>query len=421
MTTTPPALDHPVLACTGRIAAALDEAMASDPVLMTTAAKATALVELSRVTSRLQGLVLRVLAHADDVALDAGARSPASWLAHHTRGGRGAAASALALAESLEETWHGVREGLLLGRVNLDQARIIARALDELPDDLDPEILARAEAHLVAEAAHFDPHQLRILGRKVLEVVAPDVAEDEERKKLEDEERRARRATQLTMRRRGDGTTDISIRVSDAVAGRLKTYLDAYAAPRRDHLEPDGERTDPETGRRVPYSVRLGRAFCALLESMPGERLPRHGGSATTVVVTIDLDDLRRQIGVARLDTDDRISAAEAMRLACSAKIVPLVLGGQGQPLHLGRARRFFDDRQRLAMAVRDQHCRAEGCDIPATWCEAHHRGDPWSRGGRTDLEEGVLLCSWHHHRAHDTDFLVSHLPNGDVRYRRRT
>ena len=28
---------------------------------------------------------------------------------------------------------------------------------------------------------------------------------------------------------------------------------------------------------------------------------------------------------------------------------------------------------------------------------------------------------SWHHHRAHDAAYLVKYLPNGDVRYRRRT
>ncbi|PWN00827.1 HNH endonuclease, partial [Nocardioides silvaticus] len=88
--------------------------------------------------------------------------------------------------------------------------------------------------------------------------------------------------------------------------------------------------------------------------------------------------------------------------------------------LDLGRTRRLFSPAQRKAMRWRDQHCRAEGCTIPAGWCEAHHL-DPWANGGNTDLDRGVLLCSWHHHRAHDPTHTAEKLPNGDIRFHRRT
>lgn len=414
-------LDHPVLTCARELDAALDRVAGIDPTYMSTPAKAVALKELSRISERTRGLLLRVLANADAVALDQGARSAADWLAHETKAVRGPAVAAGRLAEALDERWHLLQGAFLAGEVNEQQAGVIARALDELPAGLDAEIRVGAETHLVAQAAHFDARHLRILGRKVWEVVAPDAFEDHEGRTLEEEERRARQTTRLIMRRRGDGTTDLHIRVSDMVAARLTTYLEAYAAPRRGHLDPTRDRTDRDTGERVPYAVLLGRAFCSMLESVPSQRLPRHGGSATSVVVTIAFEGLRDDLGAAGLDTGDRISAGEAIRLACNASILPVVLGGKGQPLHLGRARRLFDSRQRLAMAVRDGECRAHGCDIPAAWCEAHHRGRPWRLGGRTDIEEGVLLCSWHHHRSHDRDYATEHLPNGDVRFRRRT
>ena len=413
---------HPVLACAAQAHAAVDEAALADPVLMTTSEKAEALVELSRAADRLHGLRMRVLAASDDVADDAGARSPAAWLAHHTRGSHGAALADARVAEALEHRWHQVRAGLLAGSVNLEQARVITRALDDLPDDLDADVVSRAEVYLVEQAAAFDPRHLRVLGRKVLEVVAPDVAEDHERRALEDEERRARRLTRLTFRRRGDGTTEIHARVCDAVAGRLRTYLEAFANPRRD--DADDPHAQPPPQQRAPLEVRLGRAFCSLLETLPASVLPRHGGSATTLVITIGLEQLRRQVGVASLgaglDGPGRLSATEALRLACTARIVPAVLGGKAQPLHLGRARRLFSDAQRLAMAVRDGTCRAEGCDIPADWCEAHHLERPWSRGGLTDLEDGVLVCSFHHHRAHDPDYATD-LHAGRLRFSRRS
>ncbi|WP_366916413.1 HNH endonuclease signature motif containing protein [uncultured Nocardioides sp.] len=68
---------------------------------------------------------------------------------------------------------------------------------------------------------------------------------------------------------------------------------------------------------------------------------------------------------------------------------------------------------------MRDKTCRAEGCDTPGTWCEAHHL-DPWQPGGPTDLDNGVLLCHHHHHRIHDPAYRTERLPNGDHRFHRR-
>lgn len=66
---------------------------------------------------------------------------------------------------------------------------------------------------------------MRRLGRRVLEVVAPEVAEEHERHALEDAERRARETTFLLLRGRGDGPTDVRGRIPDLLASRLTTYL----------------------------------------------------------------------------------------------------------------------------------------------------------------------------------------------------
>ena len=101
--------------------------------------------------------------------------------------------------------------------------------------------------------------------------------------------------------------------------------------------------------------------------------------------------------------------------------ILPAVLGGASEVLDLGRTRRLFSRAQRRALALAHPECQAEGCTVPATWCEAHHCRDPWARGGRTDLADGTLLCGWHHHRAHDDSYDQRRLPNGDFRFHRRT
>jgi hypothetical protein len=70
-------------------------------------------------------------------------------------------------------------------------------------------------------------------------------------------------------------------------------------------------------------------------------------------------------------------------------------------------------------MNLRDGQCRAEGCTIPAAWCEAHHLR-PWADHGRTDLADGALLCSHHHHLAHDSHYHHTIQADGRLRFRPR-
>jgi hypothetical protein len=229
----------------------------------------------------------------------------------------------------------------------------------------------------------------------------------------------------VSFRPRGDGVTDVLARVPDQVAERLRVYLDAFTAPRRQSLSGAGMETSGESHdgdvARLPFPRQRGEAFCALMEHLPADGLPMHGGSPTSVMVMIDFEALQLATGIAETSAGGSLTVGEVRRLACGANILPVVLGGGSEVLDLGRSRRLFSPAQRKALAIRDRRCRAEGCEIPAAWCEAHHVARPWSRGGRTDLGDGVLLCSFHHHRAHHPKHRTDRLPNGDVRFTRRT
>ncbi|MFD4325516.1 DUF222 domain-containing protein [Nocardioides sp. NPDC058538] len=405
---------HPVLGAVVAITAALDGVAAANPSFMATDQKAATLLEIARAKAQLAELELRVLATADDVTAESGARDVAAWLHHHTHQRPETLRADLRLAEALDRSYGLVAEAMRAGSCNPAQAHVIVNALDDLPADLDPEIKTKAEETLVDYAARFDPTQLRRLGRRILDVIAPEIAEAEEARRLTAEEAHARKKTRLAMRRLGDGTTRITAVIPDAAADRLATNLEAFASPRRD----DGTRT--ETGDYLPYDRRLGRAFCQMLEAIDPTRLPVHGGDATTVIVTIDIDQLRTEAGIAQIVGGSPISAAEARRLACTANIIPAVLGGASEVLDLGRKERFFTAAQRRALLLRSATCEAEGCDIPGTWAEAHH-WIAWAQGGPTDLDNATLLCSHHHHRAHDATYLHERLPNGDIRFTRRT
>ena len=405
---------HPVVACAERIGQELAEIAVVPVELMSSDEKAEALVALSATAGQLEALRLRLLAASDDVAAEAGARDAGAWLAHQIRGDRREQQRDLRLGQALADRWQCVQAGLADGAVNLAQARVITHALDQLPADVPAEQVTQAERHLVEYAADFGPRDLRVLGRRILDVVAPDVAEAAEARALEDEERRAAETTVLTLTPCGDGTTRISGRIPDATAHRLATYLDAFTSPRR-----GGATNHPDAPG--PLHRRRGEAFCALLEHLDPKRLPVHGGDATTVIVTMTLDQLRNDLATAGVisSDDQRISAAQARRLACTAGLIPVVLGGRSEILDLGRTSRLFNPAQRKALRVRDRRCRARGCTIPATWCEAHHL-KPWALGGTTDLDDGVLLCSFHHHRAHDPTYETTRHPDGELEFTRR-
>ena len=224
---------HRLLACLRVLEQAVDQASTTNPAFLTGTEKEQALLGLTRLRDRIDALAATVLAVAEDVAAEHGARSPADWLASHTHTDYRQVARSARLGQALVSRWTGVADALTQGTLSTAHATAIVAALDALPTFVDPEILAKAEAHLIAAATQHTPQQLRILGRRILEVVAPDAFDDHERRLLQAEEARARRRTFLQLRPNHDGTTDLRGRLPDPVADRLTTYLEAFTSPRQ--------------------------------------------------------------------------------------------------------------------------------------------------------------------------------------------
>ena len=103
----------------------------------------------------------------------------------------------------------------------------------------------------------------------------------------------------------------------------------------------------------------------------------------------------------------DVLSPGVVRRMACDAEIIPMVLGGDSEPLDVGRSRRLFTRAQRLALAVRDKGCSWAGCTVPASWCDAHHVVH-WRHGGHTSVSGGALLCPKHHTEVHERNLTAT-------------
>ncbi|MGD9957809.1 DUF222 domain-containing protein [Nocardioides sp.] len=389
---------------------------------MDAAETASTLVALTRLSAQVAELELRVAAHAERIRVEdaSGATSAASWWAHVTRLTRRTAQHRMALARALDTGHEPVRDAFAAGAVVLEQAEVIVRAVAELPDDVGPANVARAESELVALAGEHDAKRLRVLGRRILDVVASEVAEAQEARLLAREERAAQASARFTMADDGHGRVHGRFTLPAAQGAMLRTALTALAAPRHLAAHSGGGGGPMPSAQRLATPERLGQAFAEYVERFPTDHLPSTGGVNATIVVTIPLSTLQAGAGAGTLDTGEPITADQARRLACEAAIIPVVLGGNSQVLDLGRRRRLHTRAQRIALALRDRGCTAEGCDWPPALCHAHH-DHPWSHGGPTNLINGRLLCPRHHTRIHDPTYQTTHLPNGKITFTRRT
>ncbi len=382
-------------------------------------ATAQSLVALSELESRVAELKHRVLAHASSVRVEetTGATTTATWLARSTRATVRSSRRAVHLASGLE-TYEVLRVAYAAGRVCTEQADVILRALEALPADVPAEVRAKAETMLVDLAGSHDARDLRVLGDRILDIVAPSVGEAHEAARLAAEERAAAKKTMLRMTPDGHGSVHGRFIVPELHAAMLRKHLMALVVHDKQTLtsaESSCEGGPPEPAKTAT-ALEQGAAFCELLERLDGTAVPKTGGTGATVVVTMSVETLMGGLAAATIDTGDRITAATARRLACEAGIIPVVLGGKGEVLDVGRTKRLFTRAQRIALVLRDRGCTAAGCQTGPWFCHAHH-DHPWALGGKTDLANGRLLCPTHHRTAHDDRYELKVLADNQVEF----
>ena len=93
------------------------------------------------------------------------------------------------------------------------------------------------------------------------------------------------------------------------------------------------------------------------------------------------------------------IPIGEIRRRLATDGVIPVVLGGQGEVLDLGREMRFATDPIRRAVLARDGGCFYPGCSVPPEHLEMCHL-DGWAAGGGTSVAGLTPGCTSHHHMA---------------------
>jgi hypothetical protein len=230
--------------------------------------------------------------------------------------------------------------------------------------------------------------------------------------------------------------------VTHEVAAAAMTVLERRVATMRAEgdLAPEEQLppgVDPETwdGRRRSrqlHSHLLALAFGdTFTDAVDDNRVGSHHGIAPHVTVTVDVarfeagmgadltipgsddpvplanDTVRRILCDADLTTVITRSLTPATPDGCAQPLADLLLDASREVLYVGRTERVVPPRLRRALEARDRHCQFPGCRAHVRRCHAHHIRE-WENGGRTDLDNTLLLCVRHHHAVHEGGWRIT-------------
>ena len=115
-------------------------------------------------------------------------------------------------------------------------------------------------------------------------------------------------------------------------------------------MEDENGQTTPIPDER-PYGQRLHDAFdeaCGRLLKMNDQ--PGSGGTPTSVIVTIQLEDLLAKAGLAETGDGSQLTADQLLRIADEAEIWPTIINQHNVPLAVGRTRRLATPGQTMAL-----------------------------------------------------------------------
>ncbi len=386
-------MQHRALAALDRVQAGLDDLGQANMWSLSTQDLGRFFDRMAVVKARLAARELAAVAEADGRNIGAAtATSTAGWLRCRVRAHPREAAELVRVAKAVQSDCRPTGAALAAGTVNAGQAQVITRVLAALPR-VEADVRVAAEEFLIGHAAALDPVQLGQAGRALAETLTVDPDPDERA-------RRQRERRYLHLIAAHDGTTILRGLLDGESAAVLRAALDPLTAPGpAEHGTPD-----PRTAAQRNADALTDLARHALAAG----DLPASGGITPTVVVTIGLDTLSGQLaGTGLLPDGEALSVSAARRMACDAKIIPVVCGGPSQPLDIGRASRTVPPPMRRALVLRDEACAFPGCHRPPGWCESHHIRH-WAHGGDTALHNLTLLCLPHHQAVHDHGWTVA-------------
>ncbi|HXV92864.1 MAG TPA: DUF222 domain-containing protein, partial [Pseudonocardia sp.] len=321
-----------------------------------------------------------------------GLRSCAHWLSWRAGMSLRTATEHVRVAHALARLPQ-VRAAFAAGRISYSKVRAITRIAGPERPDSERVLLDLA---LAGTAGHVE-RMVRAVRRQNADPAAVSAARS------------------VSWRWAEDGSLVLRARLSPAEGAALVAAIEARTGPvgrEIAHPVPDpppdwvaagaeqapGAAADRIAARRADalHELVTGAADAA------GSGVPVVARGEARVVVHVEAPG-----GTAAISGGPEVPAATAERLACDAQAQVLLHDRRRNRLYLGRARRLASPAQIAALTVRDEgRCRFPGC-TRTRHLHAHHVRH-WLRGGRTDLDNLVLLCTFHHGLVHDRGYRIA-------------
>src|SRR3981081_3042906 len=322
-----------------------------------------------------------------------GSVSPVDWIRPQCKMGGYAASERVCVGEEMERLPHSL-EALCEGRIGFAHLALMARTSSALHTSATTRDFD--ETGLLASATEFSVGRLCTVCSPPRHAGDPAGYAAGEARSVED------RVLELNSGQ--DGFVYIK--------GLLDSAGDAVL---RTALEPLAQKAGPSDDR--PHDRRMADALVELAHhGLNSGVIPQRASQRPHLQVTASLETLlcRPGASAAELEFSLPISARMVERLACDASVTRVLFGPDSAIVDVGRAHRVVPGAPLKALTVLHKCCQWPGGDRPASWSEAHHLTH-WSRGGRTNLNNLVLLCTRHHWMVHEGGWQITRDPTGRI------
>jgi 5-methylcytosine-specific restriction endonuclease McrA len=314
--------------------------------------------ERSRLAQRLTQLVREADDRGDYAA--AGCSSSAAWLAQISSSDYRTAAQITRTGAALREL-PALDHALETGALSLDQVAAAAKFATPA-----------TEREIARAAIGRAPREV---GRVARTLAAPSAAHDEELYR--------RRELRMVWTR---GHREL------AISGRLPLEQGVVFEQAIRDIAKEQRTLDKRDGVEQEWQQSAADALVSLVQTAGASAGASPTRSRTTLIVHVADGE------PPFIEGAGPISPETAERLTCDARRLTIKL--QGRDLVHSRVTRCASYAQLRALHRRDRHCRYPGCTATLA-LQAHHL-TPDELGGKTLIDNLVLICPRHHRRMHD-------------------
>ena len=297
------------------------------------------------------------------------------------------AAAQAKTAERLQ-SMPAVREAVESGEISVANAQALAKACERTSAGE-----VERDALLLEKAAELWPEQFaREAGRWVAQQQHDDG---------EDQYRRQRALRRLSIWDGEDGMVHLRGELDPVTGAKMRKRLleEAERLRREDVNNPGGEKRS--------FNQRMADA----LDTLTSNRHNAGGaGRPLADIAIVQHLDAAGTKAFAEIVGGGTIPQSVLEEHMSNAKITGVVFSDKGVPLWQSYTKRTATKAQMTALRAMYGGCG--GCDAHFALCQAHHIR-PVSQGGRTDIDNMMLLCWGCHQKVHHHDWRV--VPSGDL------